>query len=183
LDQVVILGPQVKMERQDSQDQVEIEDHLVNQDHLDQQVPWDQPGNPDPQEPVDLPVSWEALEPVVMLGRLGLWVQQDLRATAELLATLDLQDLLGNRDLRDRRANLGRQGSRDPKVRLAIAELQDLRDLLDLQVLSVHRERMVQLVRQGHLGLWDPPVTVVSLVTLELRELLATRGQQGLLGH
>jgi hypothetical protein len=171
------------MERQDSQDQVEIEDHLVNQDHLDQQVPWDQPAHPGPQVPVDLHVSWEALEPVVMLDRPGLWVQQDLRATVELLATLDLQDLLGTRGLKDRKAHLGLQGNPDSKVRLAIVVLQDLRDLLDLQVLSVHREHRVQLVRQDHLGLWDPPVTVVSLVTLELRALLAIRGQQGLLGH
>jgi len=182
-DQVVILGPQDKMEQQDSQDQVEIEDQVDNQDHLDQQVPWDHSDHPDPQEPVELPVRREALEPQVILDHQDLWVNQDLRATVELLAARVPQDLLGTKGLRDRRAHLGRQDSRDPKVSLVIVELQDLKELLDLQVLAVRRDHKVQLVSQDQMGLWGPPVTVVSLVTPELQEPLVIRGRQGLLGQ
>lgn len=182
-DQVVILGPQDKMERQDSQDQVEIEDQVDNQDHLDQQVLWDHSGHPDPQEPVELPVRREDLEPQVILDHQDLWVHQDLRATVELLAARVPQDLLGTKGLRDRRAHLGRQDSRDPKVSLVIVELQDLKELLDLQVLAVRRAHKVQLVSQDQMGPWGPQVTVVSLVTPELQEPLVIRGRQGLLGQ
>jgi len=182
-DQVVILEAQDKMEQQDSQDQVEIEDQLDKQDHLDQQVPWGHSGHPDLQEPVEHPVRREALEPQVILDQQGLWVNQDLRATVELLAPRVPQDLLGTKDLRDLRAHLGRQDSQDPKVSLAIVELQDLKELLDLQVLAVRRDHKVQLVNQDNLGHWGQPVTVVSLVTPELQAPLVKKGRQGLLGQ